>query len=140
MSGQLNAMGVIGCFADAAGGVLQSMSLSWPVVFGILHAMFFLIHYAFASQTAHVGALFSAFVAMMLAAGVPPVLAVLTLGYNANLFGVINHYSSGQAAIFCGAGYLELKEVFRVGAVFALFHAVLWATVGMAWFKIVGLY
>lgn len=60
MSGQLNAMGVIGCFADAAGTMLQSMSMGWPAVFAILHLIYFLIHYAFASQTAHVGALFSA--------------------------------------------------------------------------------
>lgn len=38
-------------------------------LFGLLHLAFFYLHYMFASQTAHVGALYSAFCAMMLSAG-----------------------------------------------------------------------
>ncbi len=38
-------------------------------------------------QTAHVGALFPAFVTMMLTAGVPPPIACLSLGYMTNLVG-----------------------------------------------------
>lgn len=51
------------------GGVLATYNLSWMAVFGILHVAFFTLHYMFASQTAHVGALYSAFCAMMLSAG-----------------------------------------------------------------------
>lgn len=64
--------------------------------------VYFTVHYLFASQTAHVGALYSAFLAMNLAAGVPPLLAVLALGYSTNLFGALTHYSSGQAAVYFG--------------------------------------
>jgi len=38
-------------------------------VFALLNAVYFGLHYMFASQTAHVGALYAAFLAMMLAAG-----------------------------------------------------------------------
>ncbi len=69
MSGQLNALGVIKHFADAVGGRLVAMNLSWQAVFGLLNAVYFGLHYMFASQTAHVGALYAAFLAMMLAAG-----------------------------------------------------------------------
>ena len=69
MSSQLNNLGVIKAFADAVGGLLATMHLGWMPLFGLLHAAFFLLHYMFASQTAHVGALYSAFCAMMLAAG-----------------------------------------------------------------------
>jgi len=55
-------------------------------------------------QTAHVGALYPAFLAMMLAAGVPGMIAALSLGYMANLFGAITHYSSGPAAVYYGSG------------------------------------
>lgn len=71
MSGQLNALGVIKHFADAVGGRLVAANLGWPAVFGLLNAVYFGLHYMFASQTAHVGALYAAFLAMMLAAGVP---------------------------------------------------------------------
>ena len=44
-------------------------------------------------QVGHVGALYGAFLAMMLASGVPATLAAITLGYNSNLFGTITHYA-----------------------------------------------
>lgn len=69
MSGQLNSMGVINVFADKVGAMLTSLNMGWMPIFGLLHITFFGLHYFFASQTAHVGALYSAFCAMMLAAG-----------------------------------------------------------------------
>ena len=45
------------------------MNMGWQAVFGLLNVAYFLLHYMFASQTAHVGALYSAFLAMMLTAG-----------------------------------------------------------------------
>ena len=69
MSGQLNGLGVIKYFADVVGSALASMNLGWPAVFGMLNAAYFGLHYMFASQTAHVGALYAAFLAMMLSAG-----------------------------------------------------------------------
>ena len=68
-AGQLNSMGVIKHFADVVGGKLVEMNLGWQAVFGLLNVAYFLLHYMFASQTAHVGALYSAFLAMMLTAG-----------------------------------------------------------------------
>lgn len=67
-------------------------------------------------QTAHIGALYTAFLAMMMAAGVPPMLAAVSLGYNGNLFGSITHYASGQAAIYYGSGYMSLPEVRNAAA------------------------
>ena len=60
----------------------------------------------FASQTVHVGALYPAFLAMHLAAGVPGALSALALAYNTNLFGALTHYSSGQAAVYFGSKFL----------------------------------
>jgi di/tricarboxylate transporter len=49
--------------------VLTSTTTPPQPVFFILHTAFFGLHYLFASQTAHIGALYAAFLAMMLAAG-----------------------------------------------------------------------
>ncbi|MED6204627.1 cytochrome P450-dit2 [Stylosanthes scabra] len=103
-------------------------------------AAYFFIHYLFASQTGHVGALYSAFLAMHRAAGVPGVLAALALGYNTNLFGAITHYSSGQAAVYYGAGYVDLPDIFKMGFVMAVVNAVIWGGVGAFWWKFLGLY
>lgn len=102
MAGQLTNLGIVTWMSDCVAKLLQYFSLSWPAAFGVLQASYFLIHYLFASQTGHVGALYSAFLAMQLAAGVPGLLAAMALAYNTNLFGAITHYSSGQAAVYFG--------------------------------------
>lgn len=140
MAGQLTNLGVVTWMSSCVAKVLQSVSLSWPAAFGILQASYFLIHYLFASQTGHVGALYSAFLAMHLAAGVPGLLAALALAYNTNLFGAITHYSSGQAAVYYGAGYVDLPDVFKMGFTMALINAIIWGVTGTFWWKFLGLY
>lgn len=140
MAGQLTNLGIVNWMSSCVANTLQSYSLSWPAAFGVLQAAYFCIHYLFASQTGHVGALYSAFLAMHLAAGVPGMLAALALAYNTNLFGALTHYSSGQAAVYYGAGYVDLPDVFKVGFVMALVNAVIWALVGSFWWKFLGLY
>ncbi|WVZ65274.1 hypothetical protein U9M48_014669 [Paspalum notatum var. saurae] len=140
MAAQLSNLGIVSWMSSCVAKLLQSFSLSWPAAFGVLQASYFLIHYLFASQTGHVGALYSAFLAMHVAAGVPGVLSALALGFNTDLFGALTHYSSGQAAVYFGAGYLDLPDVFRLGFITALFNAVIWGVVGTIWWKFLGLY
>ncbi|CAL1370442.1 unnamed protein product [Linum trigynum] len=140
MAGQLTNLGIVTWMSSCVGKLLQSLSLSWPAAFGVLQASYFLIHYLFASQTGHVGALYSAFLAMHLAANVPGVLAALALAYNTNLFGALTHYSSGQAAVYYGAGYVELPDIFKVGFTMATVNAIIWGVVGSLWWKFLGLY
>lgn len=140
MASQLTNLGIVTWMSDCVAKSLGSFNLSWPAAFVVLQAAYFLIHYLFASQTGHVGALYSAFLAMNLAAGVPGVVAALALAYNTNLFGALTHYSSGQAAVYYGAGYVELPDVFRVGFIMAIINALIWGIVGTLWWKFLGLY
>eukprot|EP00887_Chlorella_sp_A99_P001863 scaffold19.g1863.t1 len=131
MSGQLNSLGVISHFANGVGGKLVAANLGWPAVFGLLNVAYF---------TAHVGALYSAFLAMMLATGVPPVLGALALGFMSNLFGSITHYGSGQGAVYYGAGYLTLKEVFSYGALVGVMNLALWGALGSVYWRLGGFF
>ncbi|CAL9045256.1 dicarboxylate transporter 2.1, chloroplastic [Musa acuminata AAA Group] len=140
MASQLTNLGIVTWMSNCVAKFLQSFSFSWPAALSVLQASYFLIHYLFASQTAHVGALYSAFLAMHLAAGVPGALAALALAYNTNLFGSLTHYSSGQAAVYYGAGYVELPDVFRLGFIVAAVNALIWGVVGTFWWKLLGLY
>lgn len=102
MAGQLTDLGIVAWMSDSVSKSLQALSLSWPVAFVVLQTAYFLIHYLFASQTGHVGALYSAFLALHVASGAPGMLSALALAYNTSLFGAITHYSSGQAAVYFG--------------------------------------
>lgn len=140
MAGQLTNLGVVACMSDCVATLLQSLSLSWPASFILLQASYFFLHYLFASQTGHAGALYPAFLAMQLAAGVPGVLAAICLAFNNNLFGALTHYSSGPAALYYGAGYIDLRDMFRLGIVMGIVQAVIWGVVGAFWWKFLGLY
>ncbi|KAL8150825.1 hypothetical protein V2J09_020633 [Rumex salicifolius] len=140
MAGQLTNLGIVSWMSGCVAKGLKAMHLSWPIAFGVLQATYFFVHYLFASQTGHVGALYSAFLAMNIASGVPGVLAALTLAYNTNLFGALTHYSSGQAAVYFGAGYVDLPDVFKLGFIMALVNVAIWIVVGGCWWKILGLY
>ncbi|KAG7535419.1 Solute carrier family 13 [Arabidopsis thaliana x Arabidopsis arenosa] len=140
MAGQLTNLGVVAWMSDCVAKLLQSLSLTWPASFIILQACYLLIHYLFASQTAHAGALYPPFLAMQIAAGVPGVLAALCLAFNNNLSGALAHYSGGPAALYYGAGYVDLRDMFRVGFVMALVQAIIWGGVGSFWWKFLGLY
>ncbi|CAH9110572.1 unnamed protein product [Cuscuta europaea] len=140
MATQLNTLGVISWLSDVVAGFLKSHSISSSVAFFILQAAYFFIHYLFAGQTAHVAAMYSAFLGMHLASKVPGSLAALALAYNTNLNGALTHYSSGQAAVYYGGGYVELRDVFKLGIIMAVINIVMWGLVGAAWWKILGLY
>ncbi|KAL7090051.1 hypothetical protein ACP275_12G015800 [Erythranthe tilingii] len=140
MASQLTALGVVPWMSKCVADFLKALSVSWFGAFWILQLSYFFIHYLFASQTAHVGALYAAFLAMNLASGVPGLMATMALALTTNAFGAITHYSSGQAAVYYGAGYVELRDVFKVGIIMAVITLVTWALVGAAWWKILGLY
>jgi DASS family divalent anion:Na+ symporter len=140
MSSALNALGVVGYFAGAVSSSLVAANVSWGAAFGALHLGYYLMHYFFASQSAHVGALYPAFLAMMISSGAPPALAALTLAFNTNLFGGLTHYASGQSAVYFGSGHLPLATLWKQGAYMSVVNAVVFGVVGMAWWKVVGLW
>ncbi|KAF5185527.1 Dicarboxylate transporter 2.1 protein [Thalictrum thalictroides] len=140
LASQLTNLGIVTWLANCVSKFLQSFSLSRLATFGGLHAAYFFIHYIFASQAAHIGALYSSFLAMLMASGVPGVLAALSLAYNASLFGALNHYSSAQAAAYYGAGFVGVPDCFRLGFIMAMINAVIWGGVGTLWWRYLGLF
>jgi di/tricarboxylate transporter len=56
------------------------MGLSWQPAFGVILVLYFYSHYFFASGAAHIGAMYTAFLAVARACGTPAMLAALALG------------------------------------------------------------
>ena len=84
LAGALNKLGMIAWFAKLVGGALTGVS--WWVALGILLLAYMYSHYAFASLSAHVTAMYAAFLAVAVAAGAPPFLAAMSLGGSLALF------------------------------------------------------
>ncbi|EYU30970.1 hypothetical protein MIMGU_mgv1a024810mg [Erythranthe guttata] len=89
MATQLTVLGVVPWMSKSV--ALKSHSISSLGAFGILQTSYFFIHYLFASQTAYVGAVYSAFLSMHLASGVPGLLSALALAYNTKSNSCVTH-------------------------------------------------
>jgi len=138
MSSMLNQLGVVKFFSDSVAAVLATASLGSFQCFLILNIVYFVLHYLFASQTAQVASMAPAFVAMQIASGVNPIMAIFAISYNTNLFGGLSHYASGQSAAYFGKGYVTLPDYFKLGGMFGFLNFGLFFGLGIVWWKIIG--
>ncbi len=113
MSDALNEGGVIKILSGAMFGRMAGWP--WGVVLIALVAGYLYIHYAFASMTGHITALYPGFLAAALLGGVPPLLAAMALAYFSNLNAGITHYGTGSAPVYFGAGYVRQGDWWRAG-------------------------
>lgn len=123
-------------FAQASAGLTTGMS--WGIALAILMFIYFYAHYGFASITAHITAMFVPFVAVLIAAGAPPMLAAVMLAYYANLSASLTNYGTTTAPIYFGAGYVTQKEWWKLGLIVSVATILIWSTAGLAWWKLLG--
>ena len=114
MASQLGELGLLAWFTDRVSGVLATGH--WLPAFLSLSLIYFYVHYFFASNTAHVSAMYAPFLALALAVGTPPVLAALVLGFFSNLFASLTHYGTAAAPILFGSGNVDIGTWWRLGA------------------------
>ena len=138
MAAELNALGVIDWIGDSVAGSVDA--LPWLVAFAILTLVYFYSHYLFASNTAHIVAMYAVFVGAAIATGAPPLFAALVFGFIGNLFGGLAHYSSGPAGVVFGSGYVKTGELFRIGFAISIVNILIWTLIGGGWMKLIGIW
>ena len=138
MAEALAETGIVKRFAEAAGGFTSGWN--WWMALALLLLVYFYAHYAFASITAHATAMYIPFVTVIIAAGAPPYLAVLSLAYFSNLSASLTHYGTTPAPIYFGAGYVTQRMWWRIGLIASLITIPIWAIFGFAWWKLLKLW
>jgi DASS family divalent anion:Na+ symporter len=138
MAEALGQTGLTKKFAEAAAGLTTGWT--WWLALASLLLIYFYAHYAFASITAHVTAMFVPFLIVILAAGAPAYLAVLSLAYFSNLGASLTHYGTTPAPIYFGAGYTTQRTWWTLGLITSFITIVIWSLVGFTWWKILGLW
>lgn len=138
MANELNELGVIDWIGDSVAGAVGS--LPWLAAFAILTLVYFYSHYLFASNTAHVVAMYAVFVGAAIATGAPPLFSALVFGFIGNLFGGLAHYSSGPAGVIYGSGYVKTSELFRIGFLMSIVIILIWTLIGGGWMKLIGIW
>ncbi|WP_283170191.1 anion permease [Curtanaerobium respiraculi] len=138
MATYLNSMGLIPWFSNLMTGVVAGMP--WLIAIILLAVVYFLSHYAFASATAHVSAMYAAFLSVAVAAGAPAMLSAMILGIFGNTMGCLTHYGSGPAPVFFGSGYVSQGKWWTIGIVCAVVSMLIFFTIGFGWWKVIGLW
>jgi DASS family divalent anion:Na+ symporter len=138
MASQLTELGMIPWFSETVG--MWFGGVGWGMGFLALSLIYFYSHYFFASNTAHVSAMYAPFLGVALVMGTPPLLAALVLAFFSNLFSSMTHYGTGPAPVLFGAGYVEVGDWWRIGAVVSLVNLAVWLGVGGLWWKVLGLW
>ena len=134
----LNTLGLIPWLSDRMSTLVGDMN--WIVAFVVLTLVYYFSHYLFASNTAHVSAMYAAFLATAIAAGAPPLFSALVFGFISSLFATLTHYSSGPAPVLFGVGYVPLGAWWRNGLIAAVALIALWTTIGGGWMKLLGMW
>lgn len=138
MGKQLHEAGVTSLFARSVAAPFEG--LPWMVVFLGTLLVYYYAHYGFASITAHALAMYPPFVLVLLASGAPPALVVFAFATFANLAACLTHYGTTPGPILFSAGYVSVGAWWRVGALLSLVHLVTWLTIGMIWWRLLGLW
>ena len=138
MAEALGQTGITKRFAEASASLTTGWK--WWLALASLLLIYFYAHYVFASITAHVTAMFVPFLIVILAAGTPTYLAVLSLAYFSNLAAALTHYGTTPAPIYFGAGYTTQRTWWTLGLITSLITIAVWTVVGFTWWKILRLW
>ena len=138
LAGFLANYGFITWFAKVVSASL--VGIPWVVSWLLIVLIYFYAQYGFAGVTPHIVLMYSGFVAVAVAAGTPPYLAALSLGFVSSLYGALTHFGTAPAAIFYGAGYVDQATWWKIGLLVSIINLVIWLGIGSIWWKILGLW
>ena len=134
----LNKLGLITWFAKSIETGIGSLGLGWMHASALLMLAYLYAHYAFASTTAHITAMFAAFYGAGLALGAPAFPFALMMAAASNIMMTLTHYATGTSPVIFGSGYATLGEWWKTGAVMSVVLIVIWLVVGTTWWRVLG--
>jgi L-tartrate/succinate antiporter len=122
MAAGLKKVGVLEWIGNNTEATLSGMT---PIALMLsLIVIFFLLHYFFASVTAHVTALIPIFMAMAVNLLTPEQLVPFTviMAGSLGVMGIITPYATGPSPIWYGAGYIPQARWWALGALFGAIY------------------
>lgn len=129
LAGGLSKVGFVKWFSDLAASALGDLS---PLVVMIaLVAIFFLIHYLFASITAHVTAALPVFLAAGAAIpGMNMVVYSMLLCFTLGIMGILTPYATGPSPVYFGSNFVGRRDFWVLGLIFGVIFLVALLVIG----------
>ncbi len=131
----LNDIGIPKLFAAWVGSFLGGAG--WITVLVVTLLIYFYSHYAFASITAHLLAMYPAFVALLLLKHAPLGLVVFSFACFANFAAGLTHYGTTPSPMFFARNYVSLKLWWTIGLVVSFVNIAIWGTIGFGWWRLI---
>lgn len=134
MADGLNRVGFLKWFAGGAAAALSGYAVMTIVI--ALTIVYFVVHYMFASLTAHTTALLPVLLTAAIAVPDMPVkLIALLFCYTLGLMGIISPYATGPGPIYYGSGYISRKEFWTLGLVFGTIYLAALLLIGVPYLR-----
>lgn len=108
------------------------------VVLIIIALLANLPHYLFASSLGYVAAFAPLLFSFIAACDVPKYPAAFLVCYLMITSSSLTHYGNAVGPLLYGKGYVDKKWWWGLGLVTATFHTVVYLTIGLAWWKLIG--
>lgn len=140
LAGAFAKSGFIKTVSGMAGAAIQAAGFSWLAAFMILILIYVYSHYCFASVSAHISAMYAAFLSVSVVVGTPPLLAAIAFAALSNIMIPLTHYGGGAAPILYGAGFVSQGKWWQLGFIIVTVNLIIWLGIGSLWWKAIGLW
>lgn len=128
----LSTVGFVHWFGIVISDYLNGMSVMVASVSLLL--CFYLLHYFFASTTAHATALIPVMIAAAMDIhGINMMEFSLAISLSLGIMGIITPYGTGPSPIYFGSGYLPSKDFWRLGAIFGMVNLLAYLFICLPW-------
>lgn len=137
LAGGLSETKFVSWLADSIAPSLSQLGTTASIVAVV--AVFYVLHYFFASITAHTATLFPVFLGIALTIpAVSPMQWALLLAYSLGLMGILTPYGGGHQAIYYGSGFIPRRDFWVLGLILGVVYFVVYLVVIVPWLGFLG--
>jgi L-tartrate/succinate antiporter len=123
--------------AQSMAPTIESFGLSFAIV--SLVAVYFFLHYFFASITAHAASMLPVFIGIaVMIPGLSAKTWALLLAYPLGLMGVLTTYTAGHNPIYYGSGYITRQAFWGLGIVLGIYFLAVYLAIAVPWLRYLG--
>ncbi len=134
----LKSVGFLQYLGDLTQSFMVNLGFSSLSMVVILVIAFYLLHYFFASTTAHVSALLTLFISMGAGiAGVNVQELALFLMLGLGLMGILTPYGTGPSLVWYGSHYISGAQFWKLGLIFGLLYLIVLCVLCVPWVELV---
>ncbi|MDD7380437.1 MAG: DASS family sodium-coupled anion symporter [Succiniclasticum sp.] len=126
--------------AKVFGETFDFSGVNQVLVLGLLLIISILVRYVFASMGAYVAAFIPVLFTVGLLAKAPAIPLMLLIAASSAYGCLLTHYGGAVGPVMFGTGYVPQKTWWKLGAIINVFDSVVFMTVGLLFWKVLGLW